>query len=292
MELTLGPILFDWAHDDVLRFYDEAAGLPVDRVYVGEAVCVKKLGLGLKDIKTVIKGLTAAGKKVTLSSLAVISNEDELRFTRELCAMHSSIEANDLSVLNMDEAVGKELFAGPHITSYNAPSIEFLKEVGVKRVCLPVELPKGSISHAIKETGIEAEVFGHGKLPLAFSWRCYTSRAFGLTKTGCRHHCAKYPDGMEIKTLDGKPLFTVNGTSILSADTHTLVESVEELKAMGVRAIRISPQHKDTARVVSVFRRRMDGELGPKEGLDEIKKICADNLCNGWYQGKAGMDYV
>ncbi len=293
MELTLGPILFDWTRDEVLRFYEEAARLPVDRVYVGEAVCVKKLGLGLKDVSAVIKRLTAAGKKVTLSSLAVISNEDELRFTRDLCSMHGSIEANDLSVLNMPEAAEKEVFAGPHITSYNAPSIEFLKEVGVKRVCLPVELPKGSIAHAIKETGVEAEVFGHGKLPLAFSWRCYTSRAFGLTKSECRHHCAKYPDGMEIKTLDGRPLFTVNGTSILSADTHTLVESVEELSEMGVKAIRISPQHKDTAKVVSVFRRRINGETGPEEGLEEIKAVCGkDRLCNGWYQGKAGQDYV
>lgn len=288
----MGPILFDWARDEVLRFYEEAATLPVDRVYVGETVCVKKLGLGLKDVETVVRGLTAAGKKVTLSSLAVISNEDELQFTRELCAMHDSIEANDMAVLNMAEAAGAEIFAGPHITSYNAPSIEFLKGVGLKRVCFPVELPKESIAYAIKETGVQTEVFAHGKLPLAFSWRCYTSRAFGLSKTECRHHCAKYPDGMEIKTLDGKPLFTVNGTSILSADTHTLVESIEELSAMGVKAIRISPQYKDTAKVVSVFRRRINGDIGPKEGLEEIKTICGDRLCNGWYQAKAGKDYV
>ena len=225
MELTLGPILFDWTRDTVLRFYEEAAGLPVERVYVGETICVKKLGLALKDMETVINGLTAAGKKVTLSTLAVISNEDELQYTRELCSLHDSIEANDMAVLNMAETAGKEVFAGPHITSYNAPSIEFLKSVGVTRVCFPVELPKESIAYAIKHTGVEAEVFAHGKLPLAFSWRCYTSRAYGLTKTECRHHCAKFPDGMEIKTLDGKPLFTVNGTSILSADTHTIVES-------------------------------------------------------------------
>ncbi|MBI5970657.1 MAG: U32 family peptidase [Deltaproteobacteria bacterium] len=290
MELTLGPILFDWTRNETLRFYEEAAALPVDRVYVGEAVCVKKLGFSLKDVLTVTRALTAAGKKVTLSSLAVISNEDELQYTRDMCGLHGSIEANDMAVLNMAE--GKEIFAGPHITSYNAPSIEFLKGVGLKRVCFPVELPKESVACAIKQTGIEAEVFAHGKLPLAFSWRCYTGWAYGLTKTECRHHCAKFPDGMEIKTIDGKPLFTVNGTSILSAHTHTLVESIEELSAMGVKAVRISPQHRDTAKVVSVFRRRINGDIGPKEGLDAIKAICKDKLCNGWYQATAGKDYA
>ncbi|MBI5453106.1 MAG: U32 family peptidase [Deltaproteobacteria bacterium] len=291
MELTLGPILFDWKRDEVLRFYDEAADLPVDRVYVGEVVCTKKLGLDLDDVASIIRKLESAGKKVTLSSLAVVSNEDELSFTRRLVGLHGSIEANDISVLNIVDASAKEVFAGPHITSYNAPSIEFLKSIGVARVTFPVELSRESMAYAIKETNIYGEAFAHGKVPLAFSWRCYTSRAYGLSKTECRHHCAKYPDGMELKTVDGGPVFTVNGTSLLSADVYTLVESVEDLNEIGVRALRVSPQKEGTKTITGVFRQRIEGRLGPDEGLAELKAL-GGRFCNGWYSGSAGKDYM
>jgi len=291
MELTLGPILFDWGRDEVLRFYDEVADLPVDRVYVGEVVCVKKLGLNLDDVASIIKKLESAGKKVTLSSLAVVSNEDELAFTRRLAGLHGSIEANDMSVLNIADASVKEVFAGPHITSYNAPSIEFLKSIGVARVTFPVELSRESMASAIRETGVFGEAFAHGKVPLAFSWRCYTSRAHGLSKTECRHHCAKYPDGMELKTVDNGPVFTINGTSLLSADVYTLVEFVEDLNEIGVRALRVSPQKEGTRAITEVFRKRIEGRLGPDEGLEKLKAL-GDRFCNGWYSGSAGKDYI
>jgi collagenase-like PrtC family protease len=230
MELTLGPVLFERNPDDFLRFYEEAAKMDVDRVYIGEVVCTRKLGFSSSDLKAIIKLLEDAGKKVMLSSLAVISNEDELEFTRSLLAHPCSIEANDMAVFNMVDTAVREVFAGPHITAYNAQTIEFLKSIGVKRVTFPVELSRESFEHCIRHTGIFGEVFAHGKVPLAFSWRCYTSRAFGLTKTGCKHHCMKYPDGMDLKTVDGEPIFSVNGTSVLSADTYTLIEFVDDLR--------------------------------------------------------------
>ncbi|MBI1911025.1 MAG: U32 family peptidase [Deltaproteobacteria bacterium] len=291
MELTLGPILFEWKRDELLKFYDDVAGMDLDRVYIGEVICTKKLAFSSDDIQNIAKRLENSGKKVTLSTLAVVSNENELDFTRRLISLPYSIEANDMCVFNMVDTSEREVFAGPHITSYNVPSIEFLKGVGVKRVTFPVELPRDAVAYNIKNTGIEGEVFSHGKVPLAFSWRCYTSRAFGLNKTGCRHHCAKYPDGMELKSMNNEPVFTINGTSILSADIYTLVEFVEDLKEIGVKALRISPQCKNTAEVVSIFRRRINGELGPKEGLEELKKL-GGSFCNGWYAGGAGKDYI
>ncbi len=291
MELTLGPVLFEWKKADLLDFYERAGDMDVDRVYLGEVVCAKKLSPGLDGIEKALKTLEASGKKVTLSSLAIVSNEQELEFTRGLSAMHSSIEANDISVLNIVDASVKEVFAGPHITSYNGPSVEFLKGVGVRRVTFPVELSKASMSHIIKETGVSSEVFAHGKAPLAFSWRCYTSRHHGLSKTDCRHHCSLYPDGMDLKTMDDEPVFSVNGTSVLSSSVYTLIESVEELKEMGVEAIRISPQIKGTDVVVALFRERIAGRIGPEEGMARLAEL-GNKFCNGWFAGKAGKDLI
>lgn len=292
MELTLGPILFDWKRDEVRRFYEKAASMDVDRVYIGEVVCARKLGLSFDDLGGIIGELKAAGKKVVLSSLAVISNDDELEFTRRLLEFQVPVEANDMGVFNMADPRSREISAGPHITAYNAPTIEFLQSIGVGRVTFPVELPRESMAYAIRHTGVEAEVFAHGKAPLAFSWRCYTSRAYGLNKTECRHDCQRYPDGMELKTVDGKEVFTANGTSILSAQVYTLADFVEDLKGIGVKALRISPQYAGTDKVVEVFRGRINGAISAAEGLRELKAVHKEGLANGWYLGGAGKDYL
>ncbi|MFQ5586433.1 MAG: U32 family peptidase [Thermodesulfobacteriota bacterium] len=298
MQLTLGPILFDWKREEVIRFYDEAAEMAVDRVYIGEVVCVKKQGLRLKDIEGIAEKLRRAGKEVVLSSLAVVSNEDELDLVRGLIGLSFPVEANDMSVFNIvgdrESGVGekREIIAGPHITTYNVPSIEFLEGIGVRRVVFPVELSRDSLAYCLAHAGIEGEVFAHGKAPLAFSWRCYTSRAYNLTKSACRHDCLRHPDGMVLRTVDREPLFTVNGTSILSARTYTLMEFVEDLREMGVAALRISPQYRDTAKVVDVWRRRLDGIVGGEEGLKELEETSPLGFCNGWYLGRAGMESI
>src|SRR3989338_8651838 len=141
MELTIGPVLFDWKKEELLRFYDEAADMPVDRGYLGEVVCVKRKGLGIKDLEEIGKKLEKAGKEVVVSSLAVVSNEEELELVREVTKLPFAVEANDMSVFNIVKSQ-KEIIAGPHITTYNVPSIEFLQGLGVKRVVFPVELSR------------------------------------------------------------------------------------------------------------------------------------------------------
>lgn len=290
MELTLGPVLFEWKRDEMLRFYEEAADMDVDTVYVGEVVCSKKRGLLMDDIPRIAERLRRAGKKVALSTLAVVSNEEELDTVRGLLKFPYPIEANDVSVFNMADPSKREVIAGPHITSYNAQTIAFLKGIGVSRFTLPVELSRDSIRHNIAETGITAEVFAHGKVPLAFSWRCYTSRAHSLTKTECRRDCARYPDGMEIKTLEGEPVFTLNGTSVMSARVYSLLDFIDDLETIGVGAIRISPEYKNTAKAVDIFRRRINGITSPEEVSLELKALYPGGVINGWYQGGAGKD--
>jgi collagenase-like PrtC family protease len=248
--------------------------------------------LSLKDIEDIAAALKRAGKAVVLSTLAVVSNEAELGFVRELLSLPLPIEANDMSVFNMVDPAGRVLFAGPHITTYNVPSIEFLQGIGIKRMTFPVELSGASVAYNIENTGVEAEIFAHGKVPLAFSWRCYTSRAFGLTTTGCAHDCMRFPDGMVILTMDGEEVFTINGTSVLSARAYTLAGEVEALAEMGVRALRVSPQSEGTAGVVDIFRRRMTGTLGAVEASAALEELSPEGLSNGWYHGRAGTGLI
>jgi collagenase-like PrtC family protease len=292
MEISLGPVLFDWKRKDLLKFYEQVSDMEVDTVYLGEVVCSRRNGLTIDDLNEVADRLTKGGKRVYLSTLAIVSNEEELDYIRELAKLGFALEANDISAIAIAGELKARVSAGPHITSYNTGDIEFLKRKGIERITFPVELPAESIEYNIENSPVTSEIFAHGKVPLAFSWRCYTSRAFGLTASNCEFDCRKFPDGMEISSLDGDPLFTINGKSILSADTYTLIEMVDELKAMKVNALRISPQSKGTAGVVKIFRDRIDNRIDNATALEGLKTLNDTGLCNGWFKGIAGKDYL
>jgi len=177
MKLSLGPVLFDWSREELLNFYDEVVDYPVSTVYLGEVVCPKMAGMTLSDMETVGKKLEGAGKKVYISSLALVADEMDRMLTRDIVALPFPVECNDPAAIELGK--GKELAIGPHINSYNAPTVDFLKSVGATRLTFPVELSLESMKTIAKNCDIETEAFVYGNLPIAFSWRCFTSRAFG-----------------------------------------------------------------------------------------------------------------
>ena len=290
MELTLGPIYYNWKREDILRFYEEVCGWPVERVYLGEVVCSMKRELSPGDLEEIGERLIESGKEVVLSGLALVSNEDDLESLRALFKLPFPLEANDISLFNMNG--DREVIAGPHIATYNTPSMDFLKGLGVKRVTFPVELSKDSIKHILSKSDIEGEVMAFGKVPLTFSWRCYTLRHLGLTRKDCRNNCRRYPEGIPVDTVDGKLVFTINGTQVLSGPVYSLFRYIDELREIGVRALRVSPEYKITGDVLKLFRDRMEGDISQKEGLDRLEEITNSPFCNGWYEGREGIKLI
>ena len=53
--------------------------------------------------------------------------------------------------------------------------------------------------HASRPAGVETEVFVYGKLPLAFSARCFTARHYDLNKDDCQFKCLDHPEGLTLK---------------------------------------------------------------------------------------------
>lgn len=290
MDLSLGPVRFDWSREDLLDFYEEVTDYPVSTVYLGEVVCPKMAGLTISDLESVGKKLEAAGKKVYISSLALVADHMDRERVRAIMDLPFPVECNDPAAFHLGK--GKELVAGPHITTYNIPSIEFLKDLGINRLVFPVELSIESMKSIISNCEIETEAFAYGNLPLAFSWRCYTSRAFGLLKSNCQHDCRKFPEGMLIEDLDHKPLFKLNGTEILSAKCSNLIREVDDLREAGVNTLRISPQHGVTKEVVNIFNERIKGEINAHEGMRKLTPLDKVGFCNGWHHGKAGLEYL
>ncbi|NEV78080.1 U32 family peptidase, partial [Rhodopseudomonas sp. BR0C11] len=99
MQLTLGPVLFNWKPEEWRDFYfriaDEA---PVDTVVVGEVVCSKRQPFLEEHIPAVVERLAGAGKKVLMGSLVLMSLPRERKAMAELAADDGfMMEVNDLS---------------------------------------------------------------------------------------------------------------------------------------------------------------------------------------------------
>jgi collagenase-like PrtC family protease len=293
MKLTLGPVLYNWEpsvwRDYHFRIADEA---PVDAVCVGEVVCSKRLPFFQHLIPEVVERLSQAGKEVLLSSLAFVTLERERRQMASLAeeADHL-VEANDLSALV--HLAGRPHAIGPYVNVYNEGTLEWLSRNGARRVCLPPELPAASIgilARACPE--VELEVWSFGRAPLAISARCYHARLHKLTKDNCQFVCGKDPDGLPTDTLDGQRFLTLNGVQTLSSTYVNLIESIPDLRAMGVASCRLSPQVCDMVAVVRIFRDAADGLIHPEEGRRALSPLCEGvSFSDGFLSGSAGVQY-
>jgi len=291
VRLALGPLLYYWPREQVFDFYKQAAEWPVDIVYLGEVVCSKRRALKLDDWLAIAEELSAAGKEVVLSTLALVEAESELKTMLRIIENGDYlIEANDMAAVNM--AAGHRPFvAGPHLNLYNQESVSLIHNSGAIRWVMPVELAKETLQAMLDSSPseLETELFAWGRLPLAFSARCFTARNAGLPKDDCQLRCGDYPEGIIMHSQEEQPFLTINGIQTQSATTYCLLDAVAEIAEMGVDVLRISPQPYHMAEVVEIFYEVIDGELSVEEGIESLRKITTSELSNGFWYGEAGM---
>ncbi len=293
MRLSLGPISYFWPREQVLEFYRQAAASPADIVYLGEIVCSKRRQLGLEDYLAVGEALRAAGKEVVLSSLTLLEAASELGALKRLCANERfTVEANDISAIQLLAAAGQAFVSGPSVNIYNQRSLRLLAARGLRRWVLPVELGLATLRdlQAERPAGVETEVFACGRLPLAWSARCYTARSFNLPKDNCQFKCIEFPDGRLLQTQEGEDFLVLNGIQTQSALTHEAIELLPEFRALGVDVLRISPQSAHTFRIVELFdAARRGGDLAALRA--ELLTLLPLGACNGYLHGLPGMDH-
>lgn len=288
MKLSLGPLQYFWSKEKVFSFYEEIEKLPVDIVYLGEVVCSKRRQLKFSDWIEIAEKLTAAGKEVILSTMTLIVADSELSQLKKICINDKyAVEANDTSALHL--LTGKAGYvAGPHINMYNAETLAVLHDAGAKRWVLPMELSEKTLTDLQQEKpdSMETEVFVYGHIPLSFSARCFTARAFNLPKDQCDFRCEKFDHGMPLTTQDQKNLFLINGIQLQSGIPCNLLSAVERLRQLNIDVLRISPQDENMDSIIHAFRENIDNIPS------EIELISPDGgWCNGYWHGQPGMDW-
>lgn len=294
MQLSLGPLQYYWPRDTVLAFYEAMASAPLDIVYLGEAVCSRRHELRLADWLALAVRLRDAGKEVVLSTQVLIESGPDATTLRRITDQDEfMVEANDMGAVQ-GLAARTPFVAGPHLNLYNPPALQWMAELGARRWVVPFETAQSDLAllQQSRPRGLQTEVFALGRMPLAYSARCFTARHRNLPKDDCRFSCLDHPDGLLLQTREREDFLVLNGIQTQSARVCNLIAELPSLRALGVEVVRLSPQSRHMPEIVALWRAAIDGKLAPDEARTALAPLLPDLPCNGYWHGQPGMAQV
>lgn len=305
--LSVGPVTYYWTRAALTAFYADVAESAAHTVYLGETVCARRREMKTEDWFDLGRDLAAAGKEVVLSAQVLVESESDLRVLRRLAEnTEFLVEANDAGALRLLAGRGPFVI-GPHVNIYSRDALREHATLGPTRWVAPIELSIAAIaainplsdpvrSGAAAADGtaaaIESEIFAFGRMPLAFSARCFTARHYHLQKDDCAFRCIEHPDGLLLSSREGEPFLTMNGIQTQSAGTHCLIGMRAALADAGIRRLRLSPQSQHFAEVVRCFDGVFNRGESAQDAAEELRGLCLPGgLVNGYASGQPGKDW-
>lgn len=301
LALTVGPVLYHWPRETLLRFYAGLADSPADTVVLGESVCARRREMRLDDWLALGRELVAAGKEVVLVAQALIESEADLRLLERQGEQHEfAVEAGDASALQL--LAGRvPLVLGPHLNIYSREALREHADLGATRWVAPVELPLDALAlvnpaldpvRTPQGQPLTTEAWVFGRLPLAFSARCFTARHHRLSRDDCGLRCLDDPDGLLVSTTDGQPFLVLNGPQTQSATVANLLDDAPALRAAGVSSLRLSPCAQGFMQVLQDFEAVMNAHLPAAGRADAWPSLGVPGSgSNGFAHRRAGMTW-
>jgi len=293
MKISLAAVPYFWTKDVYQNFYQQVAQSPVDIVYLGETVCSKRRSMKLQDWLDIADLLKAAGKQVVLSTMTLLEADSELKYLSNIARQQDYlIEANDMAAVQVAQNHANAFVAGTAINLYNNRALSLLHKTGMQRWCIPVELGQQDLQPMIayaRSLEIELEYQVFGRMPLAYSARCFTARHHQLPKDDCQLKCLDYEQGLLVKTQEGDSFAQINGIQTQSARVSNLLDRWQELADAGIDILRIvplSPAH--TLQVIQQL-----AEMLQQGSEDELSAELSTHyeFCNGYWLQQEGMKY-
>lgn len=306
--ITVAPLPYWWPRAATLAFYAEVAASAADTVVLGEVVCSRRHEIKTDDWIALARDLRAAGRRVVLATLPLVTGEAEARTVRRLCEQDEfAVEAGDataLAVLARSAAAKSTrppFVIGPHVNVYSRDALAELAPLGAATWVPPLEL---SIDAAARinpahdpvpgaHGAVQTELFAFGRLPLAFSARCFTARHHRLRKDECDFRCRDDADGLLLSTADGAPFLVLNGIQTQSAALHCLLGARSAVSAAGIARLRLAPCSGGFASVVALFDGVYNAGMPAADALAALRELpLPGSLVDGYAYRRRGLDAV
>ena len=245
------------------RFYS-AISATADEIYLG----LKGFGarrnaenFTVEELKKAIDYAHLRGSRIFLTLNTIMTNREiELLYPTLKDLYNYGLDAIIVQDLGYAEYLHKnfpsiEIHGSTQMTVANYYEINYLKELGFKRIVLPRELSFEEIKEIREHTDIELEVFVSGSLCISFSGNCYMSSFIG-GRSGNRGMCAQ-PCRKEYKTSCGEKSYFLSPKDQLYG-----IDEIKKLQEIGVESIKVEGRMKDVSYVyetVSYFRNLING---------------------------------
>ncbi|MDC7954410.1 U32 family peptidase [Fusobacterium simiae] len=245
------------------RFYS-AISATADEIYLG----LKGFGarrnaenFTVEELKKAIDYAHLRGSRIFLTLNTIMTNREiELLYPTLKELYNYGLDAIIVQDLGYAEYLHKnfpsiEIHGSTQMTVANYYEINYLKELGFKRIVLPRELSFEEIKEIREHTDIELEVFVSGSLCISFSGNCYMSSFIG-GRSGNRGMCAQ-PCRKEYKTSCGEKSYFLSPKDQLYG-----LDEIKKLQEIGVESIKVEGRMKDVSYVyetVSYFRNLING---------------------------------
>ena len=271
----------------------------------------KAKNFSIEDMKQCIDLAHIKNVKVYVTA-NIYAHNDDLDDIREYFNALNELKPDavlisDIGVL----CIAREIFDGVDIhlstqaNTTNYESVNFFKNLGVKRVVLARELSLSEIKKIkdVVRDSVEIETFVHGAMCISYSGRCLLS-AFMAGRSAnegeCTHPCRWKYMLLEEDERKGEymPIIeTERGTYIFNSKDLNMIEHVDKLIEAGIDSLKIEGRMKTAlyiATVARTYRKAIDDYYKDKNLYyknielykNELNKCTYREYTTGFYFGK------
>ncbi len=243
-----------------LESFTAALASGADAVYLGLSegfnARARATAFTLETLPDLVRRAHAANTKLYLTLNTLVFESELPSLESLLCGV---IDAGVDALIVQDPATALlarrlcpqlRLHASTQMTISSAEGAQFAATLGVERVVLPRELSATEIAQFTRESSLEAEVFVHGALCMAWSGQCLTSEAFSgrsANRGQCSQACRMPYDAI----VDGQRRELGDLRYLLSPGDLAAHDVLPDLVNAGVHSLKIEGRYKGPAYVAT-----------------------------------------
>jgi len=275
-----------------------------DAVYLGNIYCrifEDNFLERLDDLKEGIARVRDQGLRTYVTSYGAPRNDVLPKVQKALetaaAAGADAVEVHNLGVLRMvhEQFPGMPAHVGGFANVYTDAGAEVLKEYGAVRFTPNYEISLDEVEAITRGAGMPAELLVHGKMPLGVSDYCFLLEYEQHWPEKCPALCQK-----PLFLKQGDWAMRSVGKGVLSGRDVCMLEHLPALLAAGHTMLRIEAAYETPAyrlNIAKIYRAALERSVAGDGRVDEsawqvIREHTAVGLCNGFYFGRTGSEYV